>query len=313
MAAHVDHKGLSGADFGQIADETWRFLINKVKKLYIYYVAAVLLQVIIRFVLIKHESFFAIIYRFLQGIPAFTLTFVDLSPSEGLIAKNAWWFLSSLLIAMFILYPFLLRNFRFASRYVFPLVSFLVLGYLYNTKKSVSIIFEWSGFMYYGTLRALAEVALGGSLYSLTELMCGENAREMQKRRPAMKTILTICKLFCYILVIAFAYGNVFGMSFKPGFNLHALLFCSLGILLSFSNAGFCIPDNAITRLLGKLSLPIYIFHGNITSVLAGMFKSSASIRVFIACVIATLIGSIALMYLTDFLFKGLKRITVGK
>lgn len=60
--------------------------------------------------------------------------FMGLSPSEGLIVKNAWWFLSSLLIAMFILYPFLLRNFRFASRYVFPLVSFLVLGYLYNTK-----------------------------------------------------------------------------------------------------------------------------------------------------------------------------------
>ena len=306
MAKHVEKKGTEHADLGAIADETWNYVINKVKSFYMYYVSVIILQVVVQNILIKHERLMSIAYSFLSSIPTFTLSFMALNRNDVYLYVGNTWFLSALLISILILYPILLRNYKYATKIVFPMISLFVLGYQYATNVSISVSKNWAGHVYYGVLRALAEMSLGGSLCALSSLLT-KKWKELNTNRKRIQILATLLKVFCYLVVIAFSYGNVFGRTFRPGFNLHALLFCSAGILLSFSNIGYCIPDCKTTRYLGKISLPIFIYHGFIRwTVLA--LVDSASTEVFASLIIMSIVVSVGLMYMTDYVMLVLKK-----
>ena len=107
-------------------------------------------------------------------------------------------------------------------------------------------------------------------------------------------------------MVFVYAYGLDFG----GHYTLHALLFCALGILLSFCNAGYVVPDCKLTRYLGKISLPIYVFHGLLRwflpDVLAELPTTHEGIAAVIGCIILI---SVALMYITDGVCVLLKKV----
>ena len=308
MASHVAKRGLCYKDLGTIADETWHFALNKTKSFYSYYISVVLLQVIIRYILVRHTSIAELGYRFLQAIPTFTLTFMGLDKAEGSLYVGNTWYLSAMLIAIFLLYPLLLRQYKFSVEIIFPVISLFLLGYQFATNKSIANWEGWSGIAYFGVFRALAEMTLGASLYQLSASWLVKTKLVLSER-PIVKTFLTLFKVFCYLVVVVFAYGSVLGEPFQAGFNLHALLFCSLGILLSFSNVGYCIPDSKATRYLGKISLPIFIYHGFIRWTLWDYIGHSISMKLFSIIIIISIVASIALMYLTDFLASKFKKI----
>ena len=308
MARHVSLRNITGKDLGFIADETWRYLLNKTRSFYPYYLTAIFLQVIIRYIIVNHTGIPEIGYGFLRSIPTFTLTFMGLGRLAGLDVGGSW-YLSAMLIAIFLLYPLLLRHYKFTVEIVFPFLAVFILGYLIVTNKTILNWYAWSGLAYYGVLRAVSEMALGGSLFQLSVIIASRRPRILCSERPLMKMAVTLFKAFCYAVVFVFAHGFVLGEAFKTEFSLHALLFCSLGILLSFSNVGFCIPDNKVTRYLGKISLPIYIFHGFIRWSIWEYIGHSISVPLFAALVSMTIIVSVAFMYLTDFFSARLKRL----
>ena len=255
MAKHVERKNENYTDLGMLADETWHYLIGKVKIFYKYYFSVIILQVIIQNILIRHEGLAKIAYGLFSSIPTFTLTFMGLNYKGVHLYVGNTWYLSAMLIAIFILYPILLRHYKFSVEIVFPFIALFFLGYLVATNNEIAKWEEWSGIAYFGVFRAVAEMALGGSLFQLSVYLTS-NSKMLSSSKRLAKYIITMVKILCYAIVIVFAYGSIFGETFKPGFNLHALLFCSLGVLLSFSNAGYCIPDSKITRYLGKRPRP---------------------------------------------------------
>lgn len=94
-----------------------------------------------------------------------------------------------------------------------------------------------------------------------------------------------------------------YGMNIGGNFSVHALLYCAIGVTLSFSNAGFMIPDTKLTRYLGKIALPIYIFHGLfrwICRTVTGVVSMPA--REAVLMIAASFVLSVLLMYVTDFL-----------
>ena len=309
MASHVSRTNAGSRDLGLIADETWRYLLKKISTFYPYYLSVVLLQVIVRSILVNHNGIAQIGFSFLQSIPTFTLTFMALNESAVSLYVGNTWYLSAMLIAIFLLYPLLLWQYKYSVEIIFPLLSLFINGYLFATNKTITNWKDWSGLVYFGVLRAVAEMALGGCIFQLSTLMTINKPHILYSDKTPTKIVVTLFKLFCYVVVIAFAWGSIFGEQFNASFSLHALLFCSLGILLSFSNVGYCIPNSKATRYLGKISLPIFIYHGFIRMTVLDYVGHSVSAKQFAFLIIMSILVSVLLMYLTDFCSVRMKRI----
>ena len=214
-----------------------------------------------------------------------------------------------MIIAIVLLYPLLLRQYKYSVEIIFPLLTLFLLGYLYKSYNSISEWKKWAEFAYSGVLRAVAEMAMGGSLYRLSEIIAIKQPRWICSDKVWTKSFVTLFKMLCYAVVIVFAYGFYAKEPIKTAFNLHALLFCALGILLSFSQAGYCIPDCKTTRFLGRISLPIFIFHGFIRLTLADRLEPDISVKLFAEMIVLSIIASVLLMYLSDFIASRLKRL----
>ena len=153
-----------------ITNQTWKYIINKTRSFYRYYIVGIILNIIIRYVLIQHKSINQIFNLFLKSIPTFGLFFLGTnSNSIGLYVPNTW-FLSAMMIACFILYPIILWRHDLSTKILFPVVSIFLLGYMYVEKGTLFLTHDhWSGLINLGILRSIAEMALGASLLPLSE------------------------------------------------------------------------------------------------------------------------------------------------
>ena len=243
----------------EVGKETWVFIIRKVKSFYRYYLVAILLQIVIRFILINHINFKQLVIDIFQSIPTFSLTFFVLDYKTRALYVGSTWFLSVMLLCMIILYPLLLKSYDFSSRVLFPLLSLFLLGYLCHNYGSVVEFESWNGFCLEGIVRGIGEISGGATIFSVVEFLKESNADNPGVKRKSREGLVTVLKVTCYIVVFAFA---ITGSKARYNYTLHAYLFCVLGIIASFLDAGFRIKDSAVTRYLGRISVPIYIFHG---------------------------------------------------
>ena len=301
MARHAEHRSKSGG----IADETALYIKQRYRSFFRYYIVAFLLHGFIRYIMIRKVDIIWLIPNLLKTVPTVLLAFVTLNPSSAALTVPATWFLSALLIASFILYPVLLRNVYLAEVIILPLLSLFTLSYLYNTCHTVIGVTKWMGFASFGALRAVGEMALGACLCVPTDVL----SRNDWSEKPVGKLLVTAFKVFCYLVVLAYAHGKIGIIKLGSDFSLHALLFCAIGVMLSFSSIGYSIPDSSLTRYLGKISLPLFIFHYAIIATwidYLGTGAVSLKYAAFMACV--TLVASVFLMYLTEWITSSFTR-----
>ena len=278
----------------EIANSSWSFIAKKIKSFYIYYVAAIIIQVIVKNILMHHDNAITLVSNFLRSIPTFTLTFMGFNNKSPYLYVGSTWYLSAMIIAMFILFPLLLRNFEYSSKLIFPALSMFAIGYLYTTNNSIANWQGWSGICFNGILRALGEISLGASLYVLSNWLRDKYGA---KNNKLVKIWFTVIKWFCFAVVFSFAIG----LWSTGAFNLHAYLFCAIGIVISFSGITYCIPESKLSNYLGKISLPIYIFHSIVKYYIVEFIKpESVSLKVFILMAVFSIIISVILMYIVD-------------
>ena len=286
----------------EMADATWQFIMRKVASFYPYYFCALMIRLVLFGVILDYKGIREIISILCQSIPSLTLTVFALNFSCPFLYDSTFWFLSAMLIAMFFLYPILLKDWDRACKLVFPAMSLLLLGYLNEVYGHVSTFSKWTGICYTGVLRAGAQLALGASLYALSEWMCIHYRHLLRGENRWMKAFFTVVKAGCYGMVLLFILGC-------PMENLHAFLFLIIGVLLSFSEAGYTVPGGKLTQYLGKISLPIYIFHGLMREaagdLLAGWVPTAGMVLVMSGC---SLLLCVLLMYATDLMKKWLFR-----
>lgn len=299
MASHVHRMQHRPQSWGEIANSTWSFVMKKVGSFFRYYVCVCVLSLVVRHIMIRHTSAESLLKALIASIPTFSLTFMGLNFHNMSLYIGNTWYLSAMLIGLVILYPILLRSFDFASKWLFPLAAMFLLAYLYH-QYTVDTWNEWTGLCYTGVLRAVADLAVGVSLFPLVSLLV-EKGKQLSK---AGLMLVTVIKYACFALFTALAYG----FFFDPKYVLHALLFCAIGIALSFSNVGYTIPDSKATRYLGKISLVIYIFHGFIRLVCKDLTgKAAVSAAEGLALAALSVVLSVLLMYVTDFLTRHIK------
>ena len=299
-------------DLSLVADETWGFIKGKFKSFYKYYLTALAFNVIVRNLIIKHISAKTFITALFKSIPTVTLSFFAISENSTSYYVHSTWFLSAMLIAMFVLYPILLRNYRFAVKIVFPVLTLFLLGYEQTTNQNIGVWDTWSGFTYFGILRAASEIAFGATLYYISTELTRNEALMQRAGRPLNRTLLTLAKVICYGVVLWYAHKTGFGIEFSRAFQLHALLFCGIGILLSYTGLGWTISDCKLTRYLGKISLPIYIFHKLLRATyLNYLGVEKISMRHTWFLIVVCMIGSVLLMYFTNFVSSGINKLRV--
>ncbi len=297
MARHVYVKKSLPTEPKDIANETWRYIAAKIKPFYRYYCVAMALWLVVLQVILRRNGFKQFLLFIIRGLPQITLTFMGLCHDyTGLYVGNTW-YLSAMIIAIFLLYPFILKNRETSTKLVFPLLTMAFLCYLYKNNNSICATFEWNGYIYLGVIRAIAEIAGGASLYALYDYLKDKPLFTPGQNRTIDKLWLTLLKYGSYILVVLYGCGVEFG----GNWSIHAFLYLVIAVTLSFLGAGYTIQGGGITNYLGKISLPIFLFHGFLRYVcrtITGVVKLPAG-EVF-AMMALSVVVSVALMYITD-------------
>ena len=305
MAKHAK-KILVVGKTDSIGDMTWKYIIHRIRSFYAYYIVAFILSAIFYRMLSEKMDFISLIKGLTKSIPTLSLTFLGLNNNlRSLYVPNTW-YLSALLISSFVLFPFLIYKFDTSTKILFPIVSMLILGYVYANNQTIILAWEnWGGFLYNGITLSIAEIALGASLFSLIEWI----RRREVKSSKATKMLFTALKWGSFIIVFIFS----FSPQIKRDYSIHALLYCCVGVVLSLSNLSYNIPATKMSSYLGKCALPIYMFHGFVRYIIQkrntdGLLNLTPT--VFLVSVLLTIIASILLMHLIDL---GVKRIKTRK
>ncbi len=212
--------------------------------------------------------------------------------------NSAVWYLSSMLIAMAILYP-ILRKYKNGGRLVLiPLAVVLIFGYLYGEFGSLRVPFGWTGFTFRGNLRAIADLGLGVICYQATQKFAA-----LPLNTPA-KALLTVGKYGCFAALIAYMAGE---QDNRTDFFL--LIIIALAILLTFSRQtlGQQLFNNKFVTFLGKFSLPLYLSHYWWVKVLKIWLPAEMSVGGKTAIYIAVAFASGALVMALSALWKKAK------
>ena len=299
MARHAKKIVDSGKP-DSIGNATWKYIIYKCRSFYAYYLIAVVLSAVFFKSISEGIGVFGLAKGLVKSIPTFTLTVLGLNSNYLSLYVPNTWFLSGLLIASFILFPIMLRNFDVSTKIIFPLLTLFTLGWLYAGDKTIIYTwYDWAGFTYHGLVRAIAEMAMGAAAFSLIDWI---RNRENNYSK-LLKLMFTAVKWGSFLLVFLYAFST----QFKVDYSIHALLFCCLGVVLSLSDISYNIPATKVSGYLGKCALPIFLFHGFVKYILennieAGQLKMTPTL--FVVASVATVIGSVILMHGTDYVVK---------
>ncbi len=225
----------------------------------------------------------------------------DMSGVNGYLMNGSLWYLSSLIILFFILTPIIYNNKDKFSKYFAPIIILFGLGYLYQRSEHLNVFSTgWNVIVYDGLVRALVDINIGIVVYEISNYI-----KEYIKNSKLKVIILNIIQLILYALLFGFIifYKN------SGRCDYLVLIVISLALTTTFSSdyLGGKL-DFSITRYLEKLSLPIFINHFVIIT-LMNVFCGQKNLFIVnvIICLAITITFSIIEMFIIDKVMKKLK------
>lgn len=183
----------------------------------------------------------------IQSIPAFM--HLGMAGFPMYQAIDPAWYISAMLLSMFILYPLLLLLRDKFTYIIAPLASIVIYGYLLFRVGNLATINPLEGsFVYTGLLRGIAGISLG--------CICYEGARFLSRKSFTTKgcRMLTLLELLCYAAVFL---GMNTQALMRPDFYVVAILVPA--VMLSFSNQSYTSRFRLARIKLGEVSLAIFL------------------------------------------------------
>ena len=176
------------------------------------------------------------------------------------------WYLSAMILAMFILFPLAVRNRENFFCVTAPLTVIFLSGFMMTQFHKIRSLQGWYlGSVNSGLVRGIAEICLGCICYRLSLKIASE--------RPGRgaRTLLSMVEMLCYLFVFIFAIVLV-GYLKKEAFKLDfpVLLILAAGITVSFSGVSIWsrFLNNRVTSFLGGLGFPVFLGHGIVLEVM---------------------------------------------
>ena len=231
----------------KLSSETGTFIKRKYLNILPYSVIATLFVFIVD-CFINYLGWEEIPEKFIQAIPNFFL--IQMTGISYYNPNHITWFLSSMMIAICILFPLAYKFYDNFVKLIIPIGGTLILGLLFaEYGKSLFGVMIWTGFGYKGTIRGIIEMGFGMASFEVSRYL------QSLKIRSKQKYLLRGVELVCYVWIFAFVL-----MTFPKCYEIIALAAILIGVTITFSGVTRIEKlDNRFSEFLGKSSLPIYL------------------------------------------------------
>ena len=235
-------------DTQTLGSDTTRFLWRKVKGIWPYHLFFCFAIFVVH--CIKVGSFH--LHYLWYELPS--LFFLHRSGIIGVVDAfiGVEWYISSMLLAMAVLYPLIRYNYNLFTHVVAPLTGILVIGYIAYTTDALTGAGEWVGLTFKTNLRAVAELCLGAAGYEVCRSMEGRTFTTLQR------LMLTLAEAggLLYAVYICCSRENTH-------MQFYALMALCVAVPLAFGGKGLLsgssLFQNRVCMFLGAVSLPIYL------------------------------------------------------
>lgn len=247
MACSVAKK--AAAPSPDLGKESLRFIGHKISSLMPNFIVAWVLGLAVMFYRAGNYTLVAFLKRATEGL--WELLFLVMA-GFGKVRVNVDWYISAMLLAMLLLYPLCRKYFSMFCRVIAPLLAAFILGAFYYTSLTSTNVMYHYGWIYKGTLRAVAEICLGAALYPLIRWFMG---LELTRLAKWLVTLVEGCIWLVVFLHMA-TYQN-------KTYDFLVLLLITVGVVLAFSHQGALAGafDKGICNKLGEYSLSLYLGH----------------------------------------------------
>jgi len=267
------------------------FLIHKYAIIFPYLIVSLTIGLALRihFLDMKLTSLFNIVWEVLcmqmSGYSIFSIIGIT-------------WYLSAMLIAMFILFPLLLWKRHIFVNIIAPLIAILFTGWLYVSSGTLGDSpAQWFGYFDKGLIRAIAEISIG--------VMCFEGSQKLLliKFTKRGTLLLTSIEIICYGI------SSFWMLFYPPGDrDFIVLLLLAIGVTITFSEQSNVrkIFTNPKLSICADYSLALFFSHFTWSMILnLNYVDHSPKTRMVIYFGVSIVTAGIVL-----FLVKKLKRIS---
>lgn len=248
-AMSMERRQTMGVGSAASNHDLWKFVLHKIKGFYV------------ELILVCGFALFTYAFLHFQFSAAFCSRLADffvnnillmrmtgITPTFDLSLMDTTWYLSSMLLALIVLYPLFHRY----GYHAYILVgSLLALGSIVEHGTHPFGGWSWSGFMYNANIRAISEIAIGAFLYPLSRLLS-----VWSPHRVSVAMIATGAKWLSFAVVVIYAFKHTFSI---------AVVILSLCMLIALSFSNVCCDTRffhgKLSLYLGKISLPLFLCH----------------------------------------------------
>ncbi|MBQ4103518.1 MAG: acyltransferase [Clostridia bacterium] len=239
-----------------LGDETWRFTFKKTNSFYTPFFVAFWIHFVIRMIIEEVEAP-DLYLEITHTIRELTLTYSS-GITFGRYHNGPTWYISSMIIAMFIIYPFLRKFFKTFSSVFAPTFALLTYAYLQHEYSSINLSAHFGKYLSLGLLRAVCGICVGIFIFHLVNKVKSSNS----ELTVAGKSVMVILELglATYIILIAANYDKLFKDKFYGYFAiiLQAIFVFILFLNpIKFKNTVFI----NLCKLAGELSFYYYLNH----------------------------------------------------
>lgn len=282
----------------QLATDTLSFMKRKLMSVFSYHII-VFTVTFIGVALLNSFTVTDIVKRFVDSLP--NLLLIQRSGLYNVDVLGVEWYISDMLMAMFILYPICKRYYHNFTKIIAPIISLLIVGYLIKETGKLSGSTAWSVLVSKTLLRAIAEICAGATLFEIARYLKNLNLSKIDK------IILTILEVGSYLAVI----GYIIVPSSRK-YDGTFLIFMCVGVCLSFAQVtyGNRIFNNKFCLFLGKITLPIYLCQSLVRRLTTGYIYETYG---FVVCLVVSVIGTFAFAFIAMFIEKYLRRFIDNK
>lgn len=159
------------------------------------------------------------------------------------------WYLSVVLIVLPLVMFLAIKYKDVFSYYICMIMPFVLHGYLLQRYGEIGNWGNYTGIVFSGVIRGMADIMLGCLVYRLSTLI---NLNANLK-----KGLYTIVELICYLFAIYTFKSKVDGYAYEA-----AVIILAIGMIVTLSGQSYTsIIDGKLIKHLGALSLPIYCIH----------------------------------------------------
>ena len=227
-------------------------VIKRVKKVYPYFLVSWFASFAISHITNGTFNPSKLVWDLLRGIPQ--LLFLSMAGLGG-SSDGIWdyvgtgWYVSALVLSIFILYPLMRRCGTYFASGIAPAAVLLIYGFIVQKYNFLGVVNERSSFCYDGVYRAIAGICLGS--------FCWYAVHSIPKKQLSNfgRNAFSVIQIILIALIL-------FLMDHYTGFNdvIQVMLFAAL-IIVSFSwdSSLNALCTGRVSNALGSFSMVIFI------------------------------------------------------